>query len=66
MEERKCEKGEILYFLERQRWRVRVCQSQKLVKRQSDEQYDAGEKVDYSIRQERSDRKIYLIFLDQK
>ena len=40
--------------------------SQKLVKRWSDEQYDVGDKVDYSIRQERSDRKIYLIFLDQK
>ena len=60
MEERKCEKGEILIFLERQRWRVQGCQ------RQSDEQYDVGEKVDYSIRQERSDRKIYLKFLDQK
>ena len=66
MEERKCEKGEILIFLERRRWRVQGRQSQKLVKRKSDEQYDAGEKVDYSIRQERSDRKIYLIFLDQK
>ena len=32
----------------------------------SNEQHDVGKKVDYSIRQERSDRKIYLKCSDQK
>ena len=36
---------------------VQGCQSQNLVKRWSDEQYDAVEKVDYSVKQEQKNKK---------
>ena len=39
---------------------------QKKVKRWSAERHGVGEKEDYSIRQEQSERKIYLIISDQK